>query len=411
MRTLLARTGFRRLLVGQGVSSLGDWMGTVALIALTLDLTASSTAVGVILVLRLAPSAVGGAVTARLVGRIDRRRTMLAMDLARIGIVALVPIVRAVWWVYIWAFLLECAGMVFLPARDASIPDLVDDDELQLANGLVLGSSYGLIPIGAGLYAALAAALGRGWLATGIIFWLDAASFAVSFVMIAGLHLSDEVRSTGEPGTERLVDAFRIPLVRRVLPAVAGAALGIGVLFSTGIAWVHEVLGASNAEFAALVAVFGIGAGAGLGLLRRTSANGVAAIRGALLVQGCAIAGMSQAPTLVLALVGAALFGGASAAALAAGMSLLQRDLPDEEERLLAFTGMHVVIRVGLALSAVGAGLAADAIGPVHWPVLGTLAPARVVLFAGGMVVILSALAVGRNASEFEPGRQQLAGS
>ncbi|MDZ7733289.1 MAG: hypothetical protein U5R31_09375 [Acidimicrobiia bacterium] len=34
--TLVRRVGFRRLLVGQGVSSLGDWMATVAFMALAL---------------------------------------------------------------------------------------------------------------------------------------------------------------------------------------------------------------------------------------------------------------------------------------------------------------------------------------------------------------------------------------
>ncbi|HEY2999638.1 MAG TPA: hypothetical protein VGJ43_13735, partial [Acidimicrobiales bacterium] len=51
-----ARTGRRPLndlLVGQAVSALGDWMGTVALMALVLQLTDSATAVGGVLVLRL----------------------------------------------------------------------------------------------------------------------------------------------------------------------------------------------------------------------------------------------------------------------------------------------------------------------------------------------------------------------
>ena len=43
---LVRRPGYRDLLVGQGVSSLGDWMGTVALMALVLELTNSPIAVG-----------------------------------------------------------------------------------------------------------------------------------------------------------------------------------------------------------------------------------------------------------------------------------------------------------------------------------------------------------------------------
>ena len=174
---LLRRRPFRTLLVGQTISSLGDWMGTVALMALVLDQSGSSTAVGGILALRLLPGAIGGPLAARAASRWDRRRTMVAMDLTRAGMVALVPLVEQLWWIYIWAFSLEVAGLVFLPARDASIGDLVDDEDLPLANGLVLGTSYGTIPLGAALFALLAALpvgalLGRGY---ALVFFVDAA--------------------------------------------------------------------------------------------------------------------------------------------------------------------------------------------------------------------------------------------
>src|SRR6185436_1988374 len=94
---------------------------------------------------------------ARAVARWDRRRTMLAMDAVRALTIAAVPLVRSSWWVYVAAFVLEAASLVFLPARDASIPDLVEPDDLAVANGLVLGSSYGTIPLGAGAFAAVAA--------------------------------------------------------------------------------------------------------------------------------------------------------------------------------------------------------------------------------------------------------------
>src|SRR4029453_1549231 len=81
----------------------------------------------------------------------SRRRTMLAMDAVRIPAVAVLPWVPHLWWIYVWAFLTELAGMVFLPARDASIPDLVDsDDDLAVANGLVLGTPFGMVPGGGG---------------------------------------------------------------------------------------------------------------------------------------------------------------------------------------------------------------------------------------------------------------------
>ena len=54
-RAQTRRRPLRDLLVGQAVSSLGDWMGTVALMALVLEITGSATAVGGVLVLRPPP--------------------------------------------------------------------------------------------------------------------------------------------------------------------------------------------------------------------------------------------------------------------------------------------------------------------------------------------------------------------
>ena len=128
--------GFRKLLIGQGVSALGDWMGTFAFMALVFHESGSPTAVGGILALRLLPAALGGPLAARAASRWDRRRTMVSMDMTRAVMVALVPLVRGLWWVYLWAFMIEVGSLVFLPARDASIPDLVGNGDLVTASAM-----------------------------------------------------------------------------------------------------------------------------------------------------------------------------------------------------------------------------------------------------------------------------------
>src|SRR5438045_9545486 len=99
-------------------------MVTVALMALVLKLSKSTTAVGAVLVLRLIPAAVAGPLAARAAERWDRRRTLLTMDLVRAGMVAAIPFVHALWWVHMWAFLLDVMGLIFLHARASSVPDL-----------------------------------------------------------------------------------------------------------------------------------------------------------------------------------------------------------------------------------------------------------------------------------------------
>jgi MFS family permease len=398
---VLSRGGFRTLLIGQGVSSLGDWMATIAFMALALALTGDSAAVAGILVLRLAPAAIAGPLTARIVRRWNRRNTMLAMDALRAGAIALVPFVHALWWIYLWAFVVEAASLVFLPARDASIPDLVEDEDLPLANGLILGSSYGTIPLGAAAFA-LVSLLAAGSVSTsssrgvGPTFWVDAATYVVSFALLSrirglGAAPSQAVRPLEDAHPARFLSAFRIPLVRAVAPAALSVALGVGALFSLGIVFVRGVLHATDIQFGVLIALFGAGAAIGLVVLRRLRFHGMTSVLWCVAGQGVVIAGMSLSPGVPLAYLGATAFGGFTAACLAGAMSLLQESL-DGEQRVLAFAAFHVVIRVGLTVAALGAGLAADRLEGVRWPVLGTLPPARVVLMCSGLFVVASAV-------------------
>jgi len=392
---LLSRPDFKRLLVGQTASGFGDWMATVALLALVHERTGSSTAVGGVLVLRLAPAVFAGPLAAKLVGRFDTRQTMLVADAFRAVIVALLPLWDAIAWIYVAAFLLELGGLVFLPARDAAVPRLTEGRDLELANGLILGTSYGTIPFGAAAFAAVAALTGS----LALVFWIDAVTFAVSFAAIAritSLEAGSRRPDGGEVGVAGDVApsfraAWRVPLVRAIVPVAVGVALGLGALFSVGVVYVRDVLGASNATFAGLVALFGVGAAAGLGLLHTTGGASVGRVRGLVASQGLVIAAMSQAPDVALTLVGALLFGAAAAAGLAAAMSVLQERLVDRE-LFLAFTAFHVVIRAGLALAALAAGVAADLVGAVDWPLLGRLEGARVVLLGAGLTVAATTL-------------------
>jgi dTMP kinase len=298
--------------------------------------------------------------------------------------------------VYLWAFLLEAASIVFLPARDSLIPDLVERKQLPVANGLILASSYGLIPFGAAAFGAVAALSPSGGFVNShpfaLVFIVDAVTFLISFAFVTRIPSvpGEATLQADEPPT-RFRDALRIPLVRFVMGPTAAISLALGSLFSLGVVYVDEVLGATDTQFGLMIACFGVGAALGLGALQLVrGVDDLTKIRQGVLVQGATIVLMSLAGGIALAFVGAVLFGGATAFVLATGMSVLQSSL-EGHERVLAFTAFHVVIRVGLSLSAIAAGVAADLLDATHFPLLGRLEPARLVLLCAGAVVLVSA--------------------
>ena len=184
----------------------------------------------------------------------------------------------------------------------------------------------------------------------------------------------------------------------------AVVAFGLGALFSLGIVWVREVLGATDTQFGLLVACFGVGAGGGLLVLRRLPRRDLRTVTTALVLQGGVIATMSLAPTIGFALLGALGFGGLSALVLALAMELLQDELGDRD-RVLAFAVFHVVIRSSLAVAAIGAGVADDLLDEVHWPLVGHLASSQVVLLSSGLLVVAVAAFAGRSSGTADAGR------
>ena len=385
---------FRRLLGAQAISGLGDWMATVALMALIFELTGSAVAVGAMLAIRMGPGAIAGPLAAQAARRWDRRKTMLAMDLVRIAVVIAIPLVRNVGWVLVWVFVLESATLVYLPARDALVPDLVERRDLRAANGLVLGAQYGGLPVGAGLFAVFVT-IAAGVTATlpggrlGPVFLADAVTFLGSYFLVRRDEDAGEPQSTAVSADMRFRDALSIALVRSALIPIAAVAAGLGAVFSVGIVFVQDTLGAGDTDFALLIILFGAGALLGLGLVQViASDNPFRDMRLGVLSLGIILALIGLSPTVAAALLGAVGFGAAAVASIVSAISGLQMSL-SEAKRLLAFTAFHIAVRVALGIGALVAGGVADFLNR-----LGVVEPTRLVLGGAGVLVAVGVVAV-----------------
>src|SRR5947208_5290939 len=234
---------FRRLFWGQGASALGDWVGTLAFISAAQRLQPHQpAAVAIVLILQLIPAFFATPIGGVLSDRWDRKMIMVSADLIRFGLILLVPFFPNIGVLYAIAFAQACFSLVFLPARDASIPNIVQEHHLEAANALVMASSYGGIPLSGPIFALLA------WTGTHVdlgqaryfnahpesfAFFFDAVTFLVSAALIRRLALgraahADENQAEGffTSVKEGVQYIGRRPLLRGLAYSCAVAMLG-----------------------------------------------------------------------------------------------------------------------------------------------------------------------------------------
>ena len=421
---LLRATGFRRLLIGQAVSGLGDWVATLALIAVAYELTGNPTQVAVVLVIRLVPPIFAAPVGGVLADKIDRRLVMVSCDLTRAVLILLIPFF-GIGIVYAIAFVHESISLLFLPARDASVPELAPERTLPLANGLMLASSYGSIPFAAALFSGLrivgqhlshsipfANSMQTPQLALAFIF--DAGTFLVSATMIARVSIPKHEERRSLHLFSGLAEAFRFAWRNRLLRSLSEGLLvsmfGGGVLFAIGIAYIHHTLHGNDIEFGWLAALWGVGMGIGLATVRLLIRERGASIVVLAAVVGCGgiLIEMSLLPFLWLAFVSAVGFGAAFSIAVTVALSIAQQVTEDRlRGRIMA--GVQMLFRVGLGAGALGMGAIATNVHVVH-PGIGGLNVRmdgnQLGMFAGGIVILIGALASSGVLQERRPLRK-----
>jgi len=158
---VLAIPSFRRLWLVTALASTGDWLSLLALSALATQLTTSyqaqSFALGGVVATRLLPALLLGPIAGVLADKFDRRKLMVICDLARFVLFFSIPLVGSLWWLFAATFLIEICSMFWIPAKDASIPNLLRrPDQVETANQLSLAMTYGVSVLTAsGLFTAV----------------------------------------------------------------------------------------------------------------------------------------------------------------------------------------------------------------------------------------------------------------
>ncbi|MGH3900451.1 MAG: MFS transporter, partial [Pseudonocardiaceae bacterium] len=149
VRGVLAIPAFRRLWGVTALTATAEWLSLLALTALATQLTsgyqAQSFALGGVVATKLLPAMLLGPLAGALADKLDRRHVMVVCDVLRAGLFLSIPLVGELAWLFVATFLIEVCAMFWIPAKDASIPNLLRrPDQVETANQLALIMTYGV---------------------------------------------------------------------------------------------------------------------------------------------------------------------------------------------------------------------------------------------------------------------------
>ncbi|MCZ4610020.1 MFS transporter [Streptomyces sp. Lzd4kr] len=199
--------------------------------------------------------------------RVSRRRVMILSDLVRFGTQSTTAVLvfaehQGVVMFVSLQFVFGAAEALFKPAAAGLIPELVPEEFLERANGL-LGSAVnmGMIigPVLGGLL------VGTGLAGTGLI--VDSATFLISAVLLTRLPPSKQSCRPRQSILLELRAGWEHLLARRILLLVIVASslfelLALAAVFSLGPVLANQALGGAHV-WGLLVTAFGIGAVSG----------------------------------------------------------------------------------------------------------------------------------------------------
>ncbi|CUK03026.1 multidrug efflux system protein MdtL [Ruegeria denitrificans] len=261
MLSVLRNRTYRHLLGAQVVALTGTGLATVALGLLAYDLAqdAAGLVLGTALTIKMVAYVVIAPLAAAFAERLDRRRMLVALDLVRAAVAVCLPFVTEVWQIYVLIFVLQSASAGFTPAFQATIPDVLTDEQ-DYTKALSLSRlAYDLESL---LSPALAAAL-LLIVSFDSLFWGTSLGFIASALLVVSVALPSPKPTARRRIYDRTTRGIRLylqtPRLRGLLAlSWTAAALSAMVIVNT-VVIVRSDLGLSESAVAIALAGFGGG--------------------------------------------------------------------------------------------------------------------------------------------------------
>lgn len=371
-RKVLKNRDFMALWIGQAISSTGDWV-IVGVLLDQLNRLSPTYGLPAMMASRFLPAFLFGFLAGAVVDRLQRKSLMIACELGRCALVLVLAFSNNLVAICALVFGIECFSLVFAPARDSSIPDLVAEDEVVTANSMMSTSTYLTMATGtliATVILGLATLIYKFPLVSHIAqdeatfqhtfaFLVDATSFLVCAMLLFTIAFPKRAKAsdlTAASLVKDLKEGFgfmrRDPLTRGILGIMIVGLIGGGSLYILGAPFARQALKSVGAKFTLLLAALMIGVVAGAAVTpwfserHKPSRFFIKAIYGfgAIMV---VLAMIDFYPlSLAVIFVGGTLLG----YMLVSAYTLLHQNL-DEVVRGRVFAAMNTIIRTCLLLS------------------------------------------------------------
>ncbi len=383
LRVLRSNPAFSSLLTAIGISSLGDPLTLVATLVL-IYIIAQALAT-------IAMSSVLGGVADRL----PRKPLIVTLELIRAAILVVTPILTQVdkaagstgarWWMIIpILFVLASINAIVQPARQAAIPGLVPAGQIGKANALLVATT---MIAGAAGYALAGAVLSLSQQSLTMLFWADAATFALAAMIVLGIpSLGSGMASARVSGA--LKRTWSIATARPHLVIGTLAAFLIPISFPALLALAYRVAANGGQAYSMLEVVISVGVLAGSIAVGRFAAIGSMRTVGAgLFLTGIFSVAIAMFPSLIaivvllfVASIGNPIYTVANQTAL--------MEAADASNRGSVMATRFGLVQTASIVGAAAGGLITSAFGPYA---------AYGVLGVGLILLALYALAAGRS--------------
>jgi MFS family permease len=405
-RGLFSNGPLVRLLFGEFVSSIGDWLYLVALLIAVYRDTADPVLLGIVGAVRVLPYVFLSVPAGIVADRFDRRLILLVTDIARgliqLALAAVVLLDGPLLAVVALAIFATCFSTFFGPTIGAYLPSLTrSEDELGPANSAWATLDNLAFVIGPAVAGLLIAASGLA-----PAFLLNALSFGVVAVVLLGLPskrseptadaptetptIDAETGADARPSAEAELLATARPTAETTatveLRPVVGLALidvisgfifgGLGVLT---VLLATDRLGGGEATTGYLNAAIGVGGIIGAivaGALVLRPVLGPPLMLGAALI-AIGLAGLGASDLVIVALVTIAIASIGSLVTEVISTTIFQRVVPDAVRGRVAGVTMTV-------------GTLAYSLGGLTMPILSVALGPFVVLAGGGVAVVVA---------------------